>query len=179
MVALVLVLSSLGGGSGKNTAKTSPSTTSTVRAHTHHSHPSTPASSHPSESTVAASPAETHVVVLNGTTTEGLAHKLSASLQQSGYSQSTPLNGTPPGAHQTTVVEYAPGHRADAQGVANVLSVSEVQPLEAPVSSLAAGATVVVVAGLDKAAAVGETSGAAGASSENNSEAGSASSAAG
>ena len=71
------------------------------------------------------------------------------------------MNGTPPGSHPTTVVEYTSGHRAEAQGVASALSVTQVQPIETAVSSLAGSATVVVVAGEDKASAVGETSGAA------------------
>ena len=118
-------------------------------------------------------------MVLNGTSTNGLAHSLANDLQQGGYSQAAAMNGTPPGSHATTVVEYTSGHRADAQGVASALSVTRVQPIEAAVSSLAGSGTVVVVAGEDKAAAGGETPGAAGASSENNSEATGANGAAG
>jgi LytR cell envelope-related transcriptional attenuator len=101
--------------------------------------------------------------VLNGTTAEGLAHRLAASLQQSGYSQAAPLDGTPPGTHQTTVVEYTAGHHAEAAQVAQALSVSTVQPMEASVSALVGSSTVVVIAGLDKAGSTGEaSSGAAG-----------------
>jgi len=164
VVVVVVALTSLGGGSSKvNKSATTATTKTGAQAHR------TPAKkSHgaaPSEASApAASPAETHVAVLNGTSTEGLAHRLSASLQQSGYTQSVALNGTPPGSHQTSVVEYASGHRADAQGVANALGVSQVQPMEASVSGLTAGATVVVVAGLDKATAAtgsGEAAGGA------------------
>jgi hypothetical protein len=97
-----------------------------------------------------------HVAVLNGTNTTGLAHRLSASLQQSGYSQATALSGTPPGSHQATVVEYAAGDRADAKRLAQALKVSEVQPLESSVATLAGGATVVVIAGMDKAGGASE-----------------------
>jgi len=96
--------------------------------------------------------------VLNGTSAEGLAHRLAASLQQSGYSQASALNGTPPGSHQTSVVEYTSGHHAEATQVAKALSVSQVQPMEASVSPLAGGSTVVVIAGLDKAGPSGEAS---------------------
>jgi LytR cell envelope-related transcriptional attenuator len=96
-------------------------------------------------------PASIHVAVLNGTNTTGLAHRLSASLQQSGYSQAVALDGTPPGEHQTSVVEYAPGDGAEAKRVAQDVGVSQVQPLEAAVGGLATGASVVVIAGLDKA----------------------------
>ena len=83
-------------------------------------------------------------MVLNGTSTNGLAHSLSNDLQQGGYTQATAMDGTPPGSHATTVVEYTSGHRAEAQGVASALSVTQVQPIEAAVSSLAGAATVVV-----------------------------------
>jgi hypothetical protein len=169
VVALVLVLSSGGGGKstgqgssgGQSAANSAASTTSATPSHKH-------ASSHQSESSApAASPAATSVAVLNGTNTTGLAHSLSKVLQQSGYSQATALNGTPPGSHTITLVEYTAGHRADAQGVASALGVAQVQLMEAAVASLASPAIVVVVAGADKAATLsgsgGETSGAGGA----------------
>jgi hypothetical protein len=152
VVALVIALTSLGGGSSSGHGSAATGTTTTgakaKRKHTTGAH----ASTHGEASAPAASPAETHVVVLNGTSTPELAHKLSANLQQSGYSQSQPLNGTPPGSHPATVVEYASGHRADAAHVAQALEVTRIQPMEAAVSSLAGSATVVVIAGLDKAA---------------------------
>jgi hypothetical protein len=107
-------------------------------------------------SSSATSPASVHVAVLNGTNTNGLAHHLSASLQQSGYSQALALAGTPPGEHPTSVVEYAAGDSAEAERVARILSVSQVQPMESSVAGLAGGSAVVVVAGLDKAGTAGE-----------------------
>jgi hypothetical protein len=186
VVAVVLVLSLHGGG--KSSGQGSPNaggggvtnntgSTTTKKAHKQKT------SAHQGESTVAGSPASTAVVVLNGTNTNGLAHSLANDLQQGGYSHAEAMNGTPPGSHATTVVEYTSGHRADAQGVASALSVTRVQPIEAAISSLAGSATVVVVAGEDKAAAAGETSGASGAaganSENNNSEAAGASGATG
>jgi hypothetical protein len=97
-------------------------------------------------------PSETSVVVLNGTGTTGLAHRVSGELTQHGFSRATALNGRPPGANQVTVVEYAGGHKADAQGVARALGVTQAQPMEGTVASLAGSATVVVIVGLDKAA---------------------------
>jgi hypothetical protein len=91
------------------------------------------------------------IAVLNGTSTAGLAHRLSSSLQQNGYSQAAPLQGTPPGVHQVTVVEYASGHRADAEQVAHALSVTQVRSLESSVSQLVGGSTVVVIVGQDQA----------------------------
>ena len=157
VVAVVLVVSSLAGSSSKGPATTSAS--STTGTHARSTHTGTSASPHPSESsTPSVSPAETQVAVLNGTSTNGLAHRLSATLQQSGYSQAAPLDGTPPGTRQTTVVQYSSGHRAEAAQVARALGVSEVQPMEASVSPLVGASTVVVIAGLDKAGAAGESS---------------------
>jgi hypothetical protein len=111
---------------------------------------------HTRASSSATSRASIHVAVLNGTNTNGLAHHLSASLQQSGYSQAVALDGTPPGEHPTSIVEYAAGDSAEAERVARVLSVSQVQPMESSVAGLAGGSAVVVVAGLDKAGTAGE-----------------------
>lgn len=97
-------------------------------------------------------PAETSVTVLNGTETEGLARRVASELQQGGYSQAAAAFGRPPGANEATVVEYATGHQADAEGIAHSLSVSHVQPIEQAVSALAPSATVVVIVGTDKAA---------------------------
>ncbi len=90
--------------------------------------------------------------MLNGTETTGLAHQVSTTLRQSGYTQATALNGRPPGANQVTVVQYTPGHKADAEGVARSLSVTGVEPMESTTASLAGPASVAVVVGLDKAA---------------------------
>ena len=94
------------------------------------------------------------MAVLNGTETTGLAHHISADLQQSGYSQAAPLDGRPPGSGQVTVVQYSSGHQAEAEGVAHSLDVSQVQPLEPAVATLAGSASVVVIVGADKAATV-------------------------
>jgi hypothetical protein len=95
------------------------------------------------------------VVVLNGTSTAGLAHHLAADLQQGGYTRAESLAGVPPGTHATTVVEYAHGHHADAQAVAKALDVTQVQAIEATIASLAGPATVVVLAGADQATLLG------------------------
>jgi hypothetical protein len=152
VVALVLVLSSGGGGkSSGQTAAGGQGATKTTSA----THKRKQTSAHHGESTApAVSPAETSVTVLNGTNVTGLARSLSDDLQQGGYLRATALEGTPPGAHTTTTVEYASGHRAEAQSVAKALEVTHVQPMETGVSSLAGAATVVVIAGEDKAAAV-------------------------
>jgi hypothetical protein len=108
----------------------------------------------------ASNPSETHVVVLNGTETEGLAHRTSSNLQQSGYTLAAALSGHPSGSYPVTVVEYASGHHADASHVAQTLGVSQVRKLDPAVAAMANGATVVVIAGNDQAGAGSGTSGA-------------------
>jgi hypothetical protein len=148
VIVVVLAVTVLGKGSSGTSNSPAVTSSSSASAGTHHAHTIAP---HGESSSPTVSAAETQVAVINGTGTAGLAHRLSASLQQSGYSQATPLDGAPPGTRQTTVVEYASGHRAEAAGVAHAVGVSQVQPMEASVSPLVGGSTVVVVAGLDKA----------------------------
>ena len=138
VVAAVIVFTAL-----KGSSSTPVVSAPVAKVRVHHPHSAPPP--------VAPSPGETRVTVLNGTTTTGLAHRLSATLQQTGYSQSTPLDGTPPGSYPTTVVEYATGDHAAAAKVAQALGVSQVQVLESSISALAGDAQVVVIAGLDKA----------------------------
>jgi hypothetical protein len=149
-VAIGLAVTSLGSSSSPpSTASTPPatSTTTTTSKHSTSHRKTTP------KPTAPANAAETPVAVLNGTETTGLAHRVSGELQQVGYSQAAALNGRPPGTNQSTVVEYASGHRGDAEGVAHTLGVSQVQPMEAAVGQLAGSANVVVVVGADKASA--------------------------
>lgn len=95
------------------------------------------------------------VVVLNGTSTNGLAHHLADDLQQGGYTKAEASTAVPSGTHATTVVEYTSGHRADGQAVAKALDVTRVQPIDASTASLAGTATVVVLAGADQASQLG------------------------
>jgi hypothetical protein len=138
VVVVVVAFSVLKGGGGSSTA----------------THSTPPAKAHAVTSqSVATNPAELAVTVLNGTETNGLAHHLASTLQQGGYTRAAASSAVPPGgAHQTTVIEYAPGHIADAQAVAKTLNVTHVQPIEGSISTLASSATVVVVAGADQAA---------------------------
>jgi hypothetical protein len=145
------VFATKGGSSGKGartSSNTAATTTTTPTTGKHHSH-STKAAAHQPK---AAPPGETSVVVLNGTETTGLATRIAAQLQQGGYNQAAARYGRPPGANEVTVVEYAPGHQADATQLARSLSVTHVEPVEQGVAALAgAGTSVVVVVGADKA----------------------------
>jgi hypothetical protein len=145
VAVLVGVLLSLGGGGSH------PSAGASTASHTSSSGRHAARSHHAHTSAAVASPAETQVVVLNGTETNGLAHHLSTNLQQSGYTQSSALDAHP-AARSTSVVQYTEGHRTEAQHVAQTLGIGQVEPLEGAVASLAGSATVVVIAGADQAA---------------------------
>jgi hypothetical protein len=143
VAVIVLAVSALKGGGKPSPAATQASTPSTV-AHTR-----TPAPA------PASNPSELSVAVVNGTSTNDLAHHLAADLQQSGYTHAEASSAVPPGTHAATVVQYTSGHRADGQAVAKALDVTRVQPMEASTASLVSHTTVVVVAGADQAAQLG------------------------
>jgi hypothetical protein len=151
LVAVVVgALTAFGGSSGGKPSTTTAAKTPTSTAATHPAH----AHKTPSKAvakTPALSPAETTVAVLNATEAEGLAHRTANALQQSGYSQAEALNGKPPGSGQVSIVEYASGHQAEAEGVAHSASVTHVQPMEAAVAALVSSANVVLIVGADKA----------------------------
>ncbi len=147
VLVIVLAISVLKGGGSTPKTSSAPPVSET---------PTT--SSHTTASAVASNPSETAVVVLNGTGTPELAHHLAADLQQGGYTLAAASTGVPPGGtHATTVVQYTHGHRADAKAVAKALNVTQVQPIESAIASLAGSATVVVLAGADQASQLGGT----------------------
>jgi hypothetical protein len=148
--AAVVALTSLGGSKGGGKAASDTVTTTARRASTHGAKHAHKAASKPAPKAPAVSPAETTVAVLNATEAEGLARRLASTLQQNGYSQATALYGKPPGSDQVSVVEYASGHQAEAEGVARSISVAHVLPIEAAVTALAGQAFVVVIVGADK-----------------------------
>jgi hypothetical protein len=161
IVAAVVLAKSLGGSSGTNKAATTSASSATPASSSHHAKPK--AKPHTGAAASTTAPAETVVDVLNGTNTTGLAHRIAGELQKNGYSQATALAGRPSGSNQASIVQYAGGHQGDAQAVAHSLSVSQVQPLEGSIASLAPAASVVVIVGLDRASAGGgeESSGGA------------------
>jgi hypothetical protein len=153
VAVLVVVLVSLGGsskGGSSSTSATSPAGSGAEQSGGEST--KTSSSSTGKASAPAFNRAQTSVVVLNGTSTNGLAHRVSSELSTHGFSRATALDGHPPGANQVSVVEYANGHKAEAQSVARTIGVTQAQPMEGTVASLAGSATVVVIVGLDKAA---------------------------
>jgi LytR cell envelope-related transcriptional attenuator len=147
--ALAVALTALGGSSSGKAATSSTTAPSEHGGSRSKKRPHKP-SPKPEPKAPLVSPAETSVAVLNATEAEGLAHRTASELQQNGYSQATALNGKPPGQDQVSVVEYASGHRAEAEAVARSAAVTRVQPLEAGVTALAGSANVVVIVGADK-----------------------------
>jgi hypothetical protein len=151
VIVIVVLVLSLGGGKGKSTASTAGGTASGSTTQTGAQGKTSTQRSTTTNAAATTSPAQLSVAVLNGTTTTGLAHHVSEELAQRGYSKAAALTGQPPGANQVTTVQYTSGHSADAQSVAHALGVSQAQPIEGTVASLAPSATVVVIVGLDKA----------------------------
>jgi len=153
VAVIVAVVLSLGGGKGasSSSSEASPGATSAATHTSAQGTTTTRSSSSGTGSPSTTSPGQLSVVVLNGTTTTGLAHHVSEELQQHGYTKAAAQTGQPPGANQTTVVEYSSGHQGDAQRVARSLGVTQAQPIEGTVASMAGSASVVVIVGLDKA----------------------------
>jgi hypothetical protein len=150
--AAAIALGAVGGSSKHKTTSTDTTLTSARRSHRQVAPPAThKVTPNPTPKAPTVSPAETNVAVLNATEAEGLAHRTASALQQNGYSQATALNGRPPGSGQVSVVEYASGHQAEAEGVARSLTISHVLPIEAGVTALAGSADVVVIVGADRA----------------------------
>lgn len=154
VAVIVAIVLSLGGGKGGSSSSSEANGgAGSAATQTSSQGTTTSAAKHSSSAGAASatSPAQLNVVVLNGTTTTGLAHRVSEELQQHGYGKAAALSGQPPGANQVTVVEYASGHQTDAQRVARSLGITQAQPIEGTVASMAGSANVVVIVGLDKA----------------------------
>jgi tRNA A37 threonylcarbamoyladenosine dehydratase len=153
IAVIVAIVLSLGGGGGKGSSSSSSASTGSGGAtHTGAQGTSSSKQSTTGGSSATTNPAQLSVAVLNGTTTTGLAHHVSEELQQRGYAKAAALEGQPPGSNQVTTVEYTNGHRGDAQRVAHSLGLTQAQPIEGTVASMASSAAVVVIVGLDKAA---------------------------
>jgi hypothetical protein len=120
----------------------------------------TPTSSTTSSSTTTTAPprsaprSDVKVLVVNDSTTSGVAGDYTTVLQHAGWSVLVPGNAKPPPV-ATSSVYYASNKRSDADAVATALGLplSDVLPLSpaTPVSNVA-GADVVLVVGADLAA---------------------------
>jgi hypothetical protein len=92
------------------------------------------------------------VAVLNGTTVPGLARGVANRLQNTKYKIGNVTNAATQD-RSATLVEFAPGHRAEADSVAKAIEVGAdaIQPLSAGSKTIAGDqATVVVTVGSDQ-----------------------------
>jgi hypothetical protein len=149
-VAVVLLTGVLGGGDG---ATQPPNTITTPGASSGASSGKSKAS--PSKATTPAAapaPGSYTVAVLNGTTVPGLARGVANRLQNTKFKIGNVTNAATQD-RSATLVEFAPGHRAEADAVAKAIEVGKdaIQPLS-PGSKTIAGnqATVVVTVGSDQ-----------------------------
>ena len=94
---------------------------------------------------------EVTIAVLNGTSVNGLAGKVSSEVEASGYRPGR-ISSTEPGFAKTVVL-YSEGQRRAAEKVARDLGVDKdtVEPLDRESRRLAGDADVVVIAGEDRA----------------------------
>jgi hypothetical protein len=149
IVAVVLLTGALGGG---DTTTQSPNTIGTPSADSNAGQ--SPAKSTSTGATPAAAPAPGSytVAVLNGTTVPGLARGVANRLQNTKFKIGNVTNAATQD-RSATLVEFAPGHRAEADAVAKAIDVGRdaIQPLS-PGSKTIAGdqATVVVTVGSDQ-----------------------------
>ena len=95
--------------------------------------------------------ADTTVMVLNATTTPGLAKRLADSLKQAGYPDPASETNTRDQTLQRSTVFYGDGYRAQARRVAQRLGIANVAAVDAETRAVAPDADVVVLAGADQA----------------------------
>jgi hypothetical protein len=98
----------------------------------------------------AVKPANVTVAVLNGTTVPGLAATLSDEVNAAGFKVGTITNFSDQQLAES-VVQYAPGHQAEAKAVSRRLGIAQREPVNPSSQALAGDATVIVIAGADKA----------------------------
>jgi hypothetical protein len=103
----------------------------------------------PKRNGAAVEPGNVTVAVLNGTTVSGLAAALRDQVAAAGFDKGT-IDDFPDQLAES-VVQYAPGHEAEAKAVGGTLGISRREPVTADSRALAGDATVIVIAGADKA----------------------------
>jgi LytR cell envelope-related transcriptional attenuator len=95
-------------------------------------------------------PGNVTVAVLNGTTVPGLAARLRDQIADAGFKKGT-INVFSDQQLAESVVQYASGHQAAAKAVSRIVAISQREPVTANSRALTGDATVVVIAGADKA----------------------------
>jgi LytR cell envelope-related transcriptional attenuator len=147
LAVAVLVITQLGGSD--NNTPVPPNTTET---------PSSSGTSTGTAGSAGPARADTEVVILNGTTTDGLAAKAKTSLTTAGYTADRiPTDTGPNQATQQSTVYYAANRRRQALAVGRVLKIDRVAAVDDATQSLADNSSdppvktdVVVVLGADQ-----------------------------
>ncbi len=98
-------------------------------------------------------PSEVEVTVLNGTAVDGLAGTFGDMVERRGYQLGAVTNSR--SSFSESVVMFDQGNGRAARRVADSLEISKVQPMNAEIASLAAGAPVAIVIGEDNASTAG------------------------
>jgi hypothetical protein len=98
----------------------------------------------------AVTPGDVTVAVLNGTTVPGLAATLRDQIAAAGFNKGT-INNFSDQQLAESVIQYTPGHQAEAKAVGRRAGISRREPVTADSRALAGDATVIVIAGADKA----------------------------
>jgi hypothetical protein len=150
IVAVVLLTGALG-GDGTSTQKANTIGTPGVDQTADADATKTTGSKAPTP-TAAPKPGSYTVAVLNGTTVPGLARGVANRLQNTKYKIGNVTNAATQD-RSATLVEFAPGHRAEADSVAKAIEVGAdaIQPLSAGSKTIAGDqATVVVTVGSDQ-----------------------------
>jgi LytR cell envelope-related transcriptional attenuator len=104
----------------------------------------------PKRNGAAVEPGNVSVAVLNGTTVPGLAAALRDRIAAAGFESGT-IDDYSDKQLAASVVQYAPGHQAEADAVGRRVGISRREPVTADSRALAGDAMVIVIAGADKA----------------------------
>ncbi len=107
-------------------------------------------SNKPRRSGATVKPGNVTVAVLNGTTVPGLAAALRDQIAAAGFKKGM-INDFSDQQLAASVVQYVPGHQAEAQAIGRRFGISQREPVTADSRALAGDATVIVIAGADKA----------------------------
>jgi len=144
-VAVALVgLLVLGGAAAELTGRDDGDDSGRAQAHSDSGSPNKP-----SRTGAAVKPGNVTVAVLNGTTVPGLAAALRDQIAAAGFRKGM-INDFSDQQLAASVVQYAPGHQAEAQAVGRRFGISRREPVTADSRALAGDATVIVIAGADK-----------------------------
>jgi hypothetical protein len=107
-------------------------------------------SNKPRRSGATVKPGNVTVAVLNGTTVPGLAAALRDRIAAAGFEKGM-INDFSDQQLAASVVQYVPGHQSEAQAIGRRFGISRREPVTADSRALAGDATVIVIAGADKA----------------------------